>query len=312
MAIDHNELRRIMGHFATGVTVVTTHDGNGRSYGLTANAVCSLSLSPPLILVCVDKSAESHPAFERSRVFAVNILSDAQQELSRRFAVSGGEKFAGLPHHPGTTGSPILEGAARRVPRLALTRVGSHHHVGAVESGATADGQPLLFFRALPSSRRRLTSLLAVGTRTNVKFPGTCTLPALLIVILAAGRGTRMRSGRARSCTRLLAVPDPRRSDAALQLARNVRPSSSDTKPTKSARLRRPSGALRRRARCLPAATCAARHRRCRSAAVPVLEGLGDVLISRDVPGLRTSTMAELVAHHRATGRRLALTAAAD
>ena len=150
MAIDRSDLRRIMGHFATGVTVVTTHDGNGKCYGLTANAVCSLSLSPPLVLVCVDKNAESYPAFERSRVFAVNILTDAQQELSRRFAVSGGEKFAGLQCRPGATGSPILEGALAHVEcRVLNAHDGGDHtiYVGTVEAGDAADGQPLLFFR---------------------------------------------------------------------------------------------------------------------------------------------------------------------
>jgi len=105
MGIEASELRRVMGHFATGVTVVTTHDGNGRPYGFTANAVCSLSLVPPLVLVCVDKRAESHPAVARSRVFVVNILADEQEELSRRFAVSGGEKFAGLNWWTGVTGA---------------------------------------------------------------------------------------------------------------------------------------------------------------------------------------------------------------
>lgn len=150
MAIDRNELRRVMGHFATGVTVVTTHDGNGRCYGLTANAVCSLSLAPPLVVVCVDKSAESHPAFERSRVFAVNILTEAQRDLSQRFAASGGEKFTGLAYREGATGSPILEGALAYVEcRVVAAHEGGDHtiYVGEVEGGHATDGQPLLFFR---------------------------------------------------------------------------------------------------------------------------------------------------------------------
>ena len=89
MAIEKTELRRVMGHFATGVTVITTLSKAGQFYGLTANAFSSVSLAPPLCLVCVDKKAESYFAFEESRVFTVNILSDRQEELSRRFAVSG-------------------------------------------------------------------------------------------------------------------------------------------------------------------------------------------------------------------------------
>ncbi len=98
MAFDQNELRRVMGHFATGITVVTTHDGaDGKRYGLTANAVCSVSLDPPLILVCVDKRAESHPAFQTvRRPSSSTSWCDGQEALSRHFAVSGGDKFVDL------------------------------------------------------------------------------------------------------------------------------------------------------------------------------------------------------------------------
>jgi len=150
MPFDKSELRRVMGHFATGVTVVTTHDGAGRCYGLTANAVCSVSLDPPLVLVCVDKSAESHPAFERSQAFVVNVLSDRQEELSRRFAVSGGDKFVGLPCRNGGTGVPILEGALAHVECrvVAVHDAGDHTiYIGEVESGDVGEGAPLLFFR---------------------------------------------------------------------------------------------------------------------------------------------------------------------
>jgi len=150
MGIEASELRRVMGHFATGVTVVTTHDGNGRPYGFTANAVCSLSLVPPLVLVCVDKRAESHPAVARSRVFVVNILADEQEELSRRFAVSGGEKFAGLNWRTGVTGAPILGDSLGYVEcRVTADHDGGDHtiYVGEVESGTASLGRPLIFFR---------------------------------------------------------------------------------------------------------------------------------------------------------------------
>ena len=150
MAIDRSEFRRVMGHFATGVTIVTTHDGNGKNFGLTANAVCSLSLSPPLVLVCVDKSAESYPAFERSHAFAVNILTLAQREMSERFAVSGGDKFTGLACRTGVTGSPILEGVLAYVEcRVVAAHDGGDHtiYVGEVEGSDAIAGEPLLFFR---------------------------------------------------------------------------------------------------------------------------------------------------------------------
>jgi flavin reductase (DIM6/NTAB) family NADH-FMN oxidoreductase RutF len=150
MGINASELRRVMGHFATGVTVVTTHDGDGRAHGLTANAVCSLSLVPPLVIVCVEKRAESHLAVARSRVFAVNILAEGQEALSRRFAVSGGEKFAGLKWRAGVTGAPILEDSLGYVEcRVSAEHDGGDHtvYVGEVESGTASLGRPLLFFR---------------------------------------------------------------------------------------------------------------------------------------------------------------------
>lgn len=151
MPFDRNELRRVMSHFATGVTVVTTHDGRGRCYGLTANAVCSVSLDPPLVLVCVDKRAESHGAFQLSQAFVVNILGAGQEELSRRFAVSGGDKFVDLPCRSGGTGTPILDGALAHVECrvVAAHDAGDHTiYIGEVESADTRDGDdPLLFFR---------------------------------------------------------------------------------------------------------------------------------------------------------------------
>ncbi len=143
------ELRNIMGHLATGVTVVTTHDGDGRHTGLTASAVCSLSLTPALVLVCIDKRAESHPLVERSRVFAVNILGEGQQGLAERFATSGGDKFAGVAYHVGVTGAPVLEHTLGHVEcRVVATHEGGDHTVfiGQAESGGRASGRPLLYF----------------------------------------------------------------------------------------------------------------------------------------------------------------------
>jgi flavin reductase (DIM6/NTAB) family NADH-FMN oxidoreductase RutF len=150
MAIERNELRRVMGHFATGVTVVTTRDVDGKPYGLTANAVCSVSLTPPLLLICVDKSAESHPALQRSRLFAVNVLALDHEDLSRRFAVSGGDKFVDVPHRAGITGAPLLEGvlATAECRVVAVHDAGDHTiYIGEVEHVDATGGDPLLFFR---------------------------------------------------------------------------------------------------------------------------------------------------------------------
>jgi 3-hydroxy-9,10-secoandrosta-1,3,5(10)-triene-9,17-dione monooxygenase reductase component len=160
MGIGCASFRRIMGCFATGVTVVTTRQQNGLPCGLTANAVTSVSLDPPLILVCVDKKAESYPHFGPAGVFAVNVLEEGQEAISSRFAVSGGDKFAGIAYHWGETGSPILD---RRLAYLECRIVhayeGGDHtiYVGEVERADAGTGRPLLYYRgaygALADSR---------------------------------------------------------------------------------------------------------------------------------------------------------------
>jgi 3-hydroxy-9,10-secoandrosta-1,3,5(10)-triene-9,17-dione monooxygenase reductase component len=150
MAIDPNELRSVMGQFASGVTIITTHDGDGRDFGLTASAFCSVSLTPPLILVCIDKRAESYPAFARSRAFTVNILARGQEEMSRRFAKSGGDKFAGLDIARGATACGRIAGSLAHLDcKVAAEHDAGDHtiYVGEVEAIEVAEGDPLLYFR---------------------------------------------------------------------------------------------------------------------------------------------------------------------
>jgi flavin reductase (DIM6/NTAB) family NADH-FMN oxidoreductase RutF len=147
---DSKELRRVMGLFATGVTIITTRDAKGNCYGLTANAVTSLSLTPPLLLICVDKKAETFPHFLDSKEFVVNILAEDQEHLSTRFAKSGGEKFAGVACRPGRRGSLVLDGALAHVEcRIVETHEGGDHviHIGEVEHAEVRGGRPLLFFQ---------------------------------------------------------------------------------------------------------------------------------------------------------------------
>jgi flavin reductase (DIM6/NTAB) family NADH-FMN oxidoreductase RutF len=150
MPIDKNELRRVMGHYATGVTVITTFSKEGKLHGLTANAVSSLSLEPPLLLICVDKKAESYPSFEESGVFTVNILADDQEDISRRFAVSGGEKFEGVAYRRGANGAPILHGVLAHLEcKVHASFDGGDHtiYVGLIQEAETRDAKPLLFYR---------------------------------------------------------------------------------------------------------------------------------------------------------------------
>ncbi len=140
----------MLGHFAAGVTVVTTVGDDGTPYGLTATAFTSVSLEPPLVLVCVDKRAESHPHFHTSRVFAVNFLGVDHEHLSRRFAVTGGDKFKDVAIRAGVTGAPLLSEALGYLEcRTVDIFEGGDHTIflGQVEAADAREGEPLLYFR---------------------------------------------------------------------------------------------------------------------------------------------------------------------
>src|SRR2546428_4515192 len=120
--------RRAMGRFATGVTLITTRL-RGELHGMTANAVTSLSLDPMLVLVCVDKTADTHDILSKAGVFAVNILNKDQADISNRFAkkeFDGAHGLDDLPHGFATTGAPIIEGALAYLDCRTITE----HHGG--------------------------------------------------------------------------------------------------------------------------------------------------------------------------------------
>lgn len=149
MAFDSAVQRKVMGRFATGVTVVTTGGPMGR-HGLTANAVASLSLDPPLVMVAVDKRAHSLEFLKVNRCFAINILRLDQEDISRRFATPGPKDFAGLDFEADATEAPILSGCLAYVDcRVVDILPGGDHEIfiGEVLSGgAQEDGAPLLYF----------------------------------------------------------------------------------------------------------------------------------------------------------------------
>ena len=139
-----------MGHFATGVTVITTTDKAGAPYGLTANAFTSLSLEPPLVLVCIDKNVQCYPHFSESKLFAVNVLNDEQEDLSRRFATKGIEKFNGISWRKGESGLALLEGAIGQIEcRVVHAYDGGDHtiYVGEIISASASGDRPLMFFQ---------------------------------------------------------------------------------------------------------------------------------------------------------------------
>jgi len=150
MAVEKDEFRRVLGHFAAGVTVVTTVTGDGTRHGLTATAFTSVSLEPPLVLVCVDKGAESHQPLQVSGAFAVNFLAADQEHLSRRFAVKGGDKFAAVQARPGRTGVPLLAGTLGHVECRTVNAVDAGDHtlfIGEVCAAEARPGDPLVYLR---------------------------------------------------------------------------------------------------------------------------------------------------------------------
>ncbi len=148
--IGPDEFRRALGHFATGVTVVTTREIDGSFVGLTASAVASVSLDPPLVLVCVDQKAQCYQALLEGEAFAISVLGADHEDLSRRFATRGLEKFEGVPYTVGRLGLPLLDGALAHVECTTLHRYPGGDHtifVGRVEHATVTGGNPLLYFQ---------------------------------------------------------------------------------------------------------------------------------------------------------------------
>ncbi len=141
-----------MGRFATGVTVITTRLGDD-THGMTANALTSVSLDPVLVLICVDKAADTHDILAQAGVFAVNILGSEQEELSRKFAAKRGEdasKLEGIAHGIAVTGAPIIDGAIAYLDCLTVKQFAGGDHTiflgEVVDARETSDGEPLLFY----------------------------------------------------------------------------------------------------------------------------------------------------------------------
>jgi flavin reductase (DIM6/NTAB) family NADH-FMN oxidoreductase RutF len=145
-----DDFRRVLGHFATGVTILTTTDVESRPTGLTVSAFCSVSLDPPQILVCVDHKSQSYPALRDGACFGVNILGTDHESVSRRFATTRLDKFDGVPWSRGTLGVPLIDGALAQLECRTVSRHVEGDHtilVGRVEEARNGAGEPLLYFR---------------------------------------------------------------------------------------------------------------------------------------------------------------------
>jgi flavin reductase (DIM6/NTAB) family NADH-FMN oxidoreductase RutF len=153
MGVSQEEFRRALGGFATGVTVITVARGADQVHGMTANAFCSVSLEPPLVLVCVDHASDTHPLLLAAPRFGVNVLREDQREVARFFA--GAEKNPreaerlGIRYRFTSRGTPLLDSALAQLDCAVAARHEAGDHtifVGQVEEAVATPAAPLLFF----------------------------------------------------------------------------------------------------------------------------------------------------------------------
>lgn len=144
----------MLGRFASGVTILTVRDAAGTDHGMTVSAFCSVSLSPPLVLACIDKTADMYDLLERASYFGISILAEGQEALSRRFAEPSpeteGGRFEGVGFTRGDTGVALLDDALAHMECRRLRRhdAGDHGiYVGEVETATYGTERPLLYYR---------------------------------------------------------------------------------------------------------------------------------------------------------------------
>ncbi|HEX3794974.1 MAG TPA: flavin reductase family protein [Acidimicrobiales bacterium] len=148
--LDQARFREVLGHFATGVTIVTANE-EGEPVGFSCQSFSALSLDPPMVLLAPAKSSTSWPRIAQAGAFCVNILAADQEAVCRAFAVSGGDKFDGVEWTPGVTGAPRILGSLAMIECTlgAIYEGGDHElvtgHVVAMDLG---EGAPLLFYRS--------------------------------------------------------------------------------------------------------------------------------------------------------------------
>ncbi|MCS6874329.1 MAG: flavin reductase family protein [Pyrinomonadaceae bacterium] len=150
MSVSKEEFKSALSRFASGVTVVTTKDRSGNLFGITVSAFCSVSLEPPMVLICIDKKTGSHHAFIETGAFVVNFLREDQSMLSQHFASPSSDKFLSVEHYVNVRGLPVLSNALAVLEcRLVHSYDGGDHtiFVGEVEKTKVSEGNPLIYFR---------------------------------------------------------------------------------------------------------------------------------------------------------------------
>lgn len=150
MPVDEALFKKAMSQFLSGVTVVTTA-ADGALYGMTVASFASLSLDPPLVLICVGRNMQTHDAIVGAQRFGVSILGSDQQHLSNHFASKSGDKFKDIAYRLGSSGVPLLDGAICTLECSVHSQLDGGDHtifLGLVESAETSDGAPLAYFRS--------------------------------------------------------------------------------------------------------------------------------------------------------------------
>ncbi|MEM9043860.1 MAG: flavin reductase family protein [Pseudomonadota bacterium] len=155
-SLDPTELRQALGRFATGVTIVTAIDEKGQPVGFTANSFTSVSLDPPLLLVCLAHKAFSYRTFRQAESFVVNVLAAGQEDTAMLFATSGADKFGGMAWEPGVMGAPLMPNCLAQFDCAMHQRVIAGDHdilMGRVIGFAHKEGSALVYhsgsFRSL-------------------------------------------------------------------------------------------------------------------------------------------------------------------
>jgi 4-hydroxyphenylacetate 3-hydroxylase, reductase component len=157
--VTSEEFRRACGRFATGVTIASVLDREGTPHGLTVSSFTSVSLDPPLILICLGHAVSVIDIFRASSYFGINVLSESQRELSERFARKGEDRFNDLAWVRGETGVPLIPGVLANIECAMEQRVTSGDHdifIGEMVASQVADGEPLIYYA---SRYRKLASL---------------------------------------------------------------------------------------------------------------------------------------------------------
>jgi flavin reductase (DIM6/NTAB) family NADH-FMN oxidoreductase RutF len=148
--IDSDTFRAALGRFSCGITIVTTRDPKGRDHGMTVSAFCSVSLEPPLVLVCIGHDASMHGLMMRVEHVGISVLSSAQEPLSRRFADPETDRFDGIGYSRGENGVALLDDALVQLECAVVARHEAGDHtivVCSVDRAEAFDARPLLYYR---------------------------------------------------------------------------------------------------------------------------------------------------------------------